>query len=248
MAQRARDSADYQGLDAGDPRRAVIGERLLPSTAGGGPLLVTPQRHWGLVHTLRAVLDQERAWLAANEAAGVHLLASDVPRYPDRDDTDSEMEGRSQDALPEAVFLQLMGEENLALLPDGTARDFTELSLRIGRRPWEVRHLEFDCVVWHDIDIEAADGSVQRRRYPFLVYWMQKVRRRHKLPLHPTDVEVITRRGRLPRPGVGPTASGAAAGCWTSSLACAGPARRSPTRRSPGEPKSTRSISSATAT
>ncbi|MCG7522847.1 site-specific integrase [Streptomyces sp. OfavH-34-F] len=193
LAQRARDSADYQRTDAGDPRRTVIGERLLPSTAGGGPLLVTPQRHWGLVHTLRAVLDQERAWLAANDAAGVHLLASDVPPYPDRDDTDSEMEGRSQDALPEAVYLQLMGEENLALLPDGTARDFTELSLRIGRRPWEVRHLEFDCVVY-DMDIEAADGSVQRRRYPFLVYWMQKVRRRHKLPLHPTDVEVITRR------------------------------------------------------
>lgn len=92
--------------------------------------------------------------------------------------------------LPE----ELMTEENLALLQDGTPRDFVELSLRVGRRPWEVRHLEFDCVQWHDVDIEAPDGSVQRRRYPFLVSWMQKVRRRHKLPLHLTDVEVISRQ------------------------------------------------------
>ncbi|WP_331727427.1 site-specific integrase (plasmid) [Kitasatospora sp. NBC_00374] len=194
LAARARDTSDYESLAAADPRREVIAERLLPSLAGAGPLLVTPQRHWGLVHTLRAILDQSRSALAEAGAAEVHLLAQEVPPFPERDDTDSELEGRSQDALPETVFLQLMAEENLALLQDGTPRDFVELSLRVGRRPWEVRHLEFDCVQWHDVDIEAPDGSVQRRRYPFLVYWMQKVRRRHKLPLHLTDVEVITRQ------------------------------------------------------
>ncbi|MFF9691409.1 hypothetical protein [Streptomyces sp. NPDC014623] len=78
--------------------------------------------------------------------------------------------------------------------PHPRPRGFVELSLRAGRRPWEARHLEFDCVEWHDVDVKAADGSVQRRRYAFLVYWMQKVRRRHKLPLHLTDVGVITRQ------------------------------------------------------
>ncbi|MFI1049638.1 site-specific integrase [Streptomyces griseoruber] len=194
LAERARDTDDYEALAVDDPRRAVVGERLLPSLAGAGPLLVTPQRHWDLVHTLRAILDQGRAWLAEAGAGGVHLLAQEVPPFPERDDTDSELEGRSQDALPETVFLALMAEDNLALLPDGTPRGFVELSLRVGRRPWEARHLEFDCVEWHDVDIEAPDGSVQRRRYPFLVYWMQKVRRRHKLPLHLTDVEVISRQ------------------------------------------------------
>ncbi|WNI20139.1 tyrosine-type recombinase/integrase [Actinacidiphila sp. ITFR-21] len=194
LAQRARDTADYEALALADPVRAVVGERLLPSLAGAGPLLVTPQRHYDLVRTLRDILDQGRSWLAEHGAADVHLLARDVPPYPEPDDSDSELEGRSQDALPETVFLQLMDEENLGLLPDGTPRSFVELSLRVGRRPWEIRHLEFDCVEWHDIEIEAPGGNVERRRYPFLVYWMQKVRRRHKLPLHPTDVAVVTRQ------------------------------------------------------
>lgn len=120
LAQRARDTSDYESLAGDDPRRAVVGERLLPSLAGAGPLLVTPQRHYDLVHTLRAVLDHGRSWLAEAGAADVHLLAQEVPPFPERDDTDSELEGRSQDALPETVFLQLMAEENLALLQDGT--------------------------------------------------------------------------------------------------------------------------------
>ncbi|MEJ8639799.1 site-specific integrase [Streptomyces sp. MS2.AVA.5] len=195
LAERARDTVIYESLPREDPARDVIAERLLPSLASGhGPLLVTLPRHYELLHILRETLDLGRAWLSGIGAGGVHLLAQDVPSVPDRDDTESELEGRSQDALPEAVFLQLMEEENLALLPDGSPRNYVELALRTGRRPWEVRHLEFDCVEWHDVDVEAVDGSVQRRPYPFLIYWMQKVRRRHKLPLHPTDVAVITRQ------------------------------------------------------
>ncbi|GAA5062235.1 tyrosine-type recombinase/integrase [Streptomyces similanensis] len=194
LAQRARDTDDYRQLGDGDPARPVIAERLLPALQGKGPLLVSPQRHCQLVSTLRDILEHGRSWLAENQAADVHLLERDVPPWPERDDTDSELEGRSQDALPETVFLQLMDERHLALLPDGTRRNYIELTMRVGRRPWEIRHLEFDCLQWHDLDIEDPDGTVRRRSYPFLVYWMQKVRRRHKLPLHPSDAEVITRQ------------------------------------------------------
>ncbi|MEV8395882.1 MULTISPECIES: hypothetical protein [unclassified Streptomyces] len=57
-----------------------------------------------------------------------------------------------------------------------------------------VRHLEFDCLECHDIEVEDPDGTVRHRSYPFLAYWTQRVRRRHKLPLHPSDAEVITRQ------------------------------------------------------
>ncbi|MFE4961176.1 hypothetical protein ACFRCW_46685 [Streptomyces sp. NPDC056653] len=194
LTQRARDTDDYRQLSDADPARLVIAERLLPALEGKGPLLVSPQRHYQLVRTLRDVLEHGRSWLAENQAADVHLLERDVPPWPERDDTDSELEGRSQDALPETVFLQLMDERHLALLPEGTRRNYIELTMRVGRRPWEIRHLEFNCLEWHDLDIEDPDGIVRRRSYPFLVYWMQKVRRRHKLPLHPSDAEVITRQ------------------------------------------------------
>jgi hypothetical protein len=49
-------------------------------------------------------------------------------------------------------------------------------------------------VQWHDVDVEALDGTVERRRYPFLGYWMQKRRRWHQLPLHPSDADVVTRQ------------------------------------------------------
>jgi integrase len=124
----------------------------------------------------------------------VHLLEQEVPPYPTRDDTDSEMEGRSQDALSESVFLQLMDETTLALLPAGSPRNAVELTLRVGRRPWEIRHLRFDCVEWSEVDVEQPDGVTERRTYPFLMYWMQKVRRLHRLPLHATDAEVIKRQ------------------------------------------------------
>lgn len=185
---------DYQLLNDDDPVRQIVAERLLPSRRDSGPLLVTPVRHYELVKALREVLEHGRAWLADNHAADVHLLEMDVPPYPERDDTASDLEGRSQDALPEQVFLQLKGERNLALLPAGNRRNCVELAMRVGRRPWELRHLEFDCLEWHDIDVEDPDGTVRRRSYPFLAYWMQKVRRRHKLPLHPSDAEVITRQ------------------------------------------------------
>lgn len=194
LAARVRDTGDYQLLNDEDPARGVIAARLLASlTNGAGPLLVTPQRHYQLVRSLRDILEQGRSWLAEAGAADVHLLGADVPPFPERDDTDSELEGRSQDALPEAVFLQLMDPGHLDLLPPGR-RNYVEFALRTGRRPWEVRHLEFDCLHWHDVDIEEADGNMRRQSYPFLAYWMQKVRRRHLLPLHPADVEVVTRQ------------------------------------------------------
>jgi integrase len=146
------------------------------------------------VRTLRELLEHGRGWLVEQGAGDLYVLAHDVPAAPERDDSDSELEGRSQDALPEAVFLQLMDDEALALLPDGTTRNAVELLLRVGRRPWELRHLGFNCVQWHDVDVEAVDGTVERRRYPFLGYWMQKLRRWHQLPLHPTDADVVTRQ------------------------------------------------------
>ncbi|WP_307127160.1 hypothetical protein [Streptomyces sp. B1I3] len=194
LTHRARDTSDYQLLNDDDPVRQIVAERLLPSRRGAGPLLVTPVRHYERVKMLREILEHGRAWLADNHAADVHLLEMDVPPYPERDDTASELEGRSQDALPEQVFLQLMDERNLTLLPPGNCRNCVELAMRVGRWPWELRHLEFDCLEWHDIDMEDPDGTVRRRSYPVLAYWMQKVRRRHKLPLHPSDAEVITRQ------------------------------------------------------
>ena len=194
LTARARDSDDYQALDRDDPARHPIAERLLPALSGHAPLLVTPQRHYQLVKSLREVLEQGRSWLAQVGAADVHLLERDVPPFPERDDTDSELEGRSQDALPETVFFQLMDSAQLDLLPQGTRRNYLELALRVGRRPWELRHLEFNCVASIEVDTEEPDGNVRRRSYPFLAYWMQKVRRRHKLPLHSTDLEVITRQ------------------------------------------------------
>jgi integrase len=194
LRRRALDTAEYQGLEPNDPRRGVIAERLLPSLATDESLLVTPQRHYELVRALRDALELGRAWLAANGAPDVHLLEQDVPPYPTRDDTDSEIEGRSQDALPESVFLQLMDEASLALLPAGSPRNAVELALRVGRRPWEIRHVRFDCLEWSEVDVEQPDGSTERRTYPFLVYWMQKVRRLHRLPLHATDAEVIKRQ------------------------------------------------------
>ncbi|MEU5231694.1 tyrosine-type recombinase/integrase [Streptomyces anulatus] len=194
LTARAQDTSDYQALSGDDPVREVIAERLLPGLGGTGPLLVTPLRHHQLVKSLRDVLEQGRSWLAEAGAADVHLLGRDIPPRSDRDDTDSELEGRSQDALPEAVFFQLMDPAQLDLLPPGSRRNYIELALRVGRRPWEVRHLEFDCIQWHEVDTEDPDGNVQRQSYPFLAYWMQKVRRRHLLPLHATDVEVISRQ------------------------------------------------------
>jgi integrase len=194
LRRRAVDTAEYQGLEPDDPRRGLIAERLLPSLAADEPLLVTPHRHYELVRTLRDALELGREWLSANGAPDVHLLDQEVPAYPARDDSDSEMEGRSQDALPESVFLQLMDEATLALLTTGSPRNGVELALRVGRRPWEIRHLHFDCLEWSEVDIEQPDGSTERRTYPFLVYWMQKVRRLHRLPLHTSDAEVITRQ------------------------------------------------------
>jgi integrase len=194
LAARARDTGDYQLLGDDDPARHVIAARLLPSlTVGAEPLLVTPQRHYQLVRSLRDILEQGRSWLAGAGAAGVHLLEQDVPPFPERDDTGSELEGRSQDALPEAVFLQLMDPAHLDLLPPGR-RNYVELALRTGRRPWEVRHLEFDCLQWHEVDVEEPGGNVRLQSYPFLAYWMQKVRRRHLLPLHPADARVVARQ------------------------------------------------------
>ncbi|MFC8715508.1 hypothetical protein ACFUCQ_37225 [Streptomyces sp. NPDC057197] len=196
MTHRARDTSDYQLLNDNDndPVRQIVAERLLPSRRSAGPLLVTPVRHYELVKTLREVPERGRAWLTDNHAADVHLLEMDVPPYPEKDDTASVLEGRSQDALPELVFLQLMDERHLALLPAGTRRNCVELAMRVGRRPWELRHLEFDCLQWHDIDVEGPGRDGAPPVLPLPRVLDAKGPRRHKLPLHPSDAQVITRQ------------------------------------------------------
>lgn len=72
------------------------------------------------------------------------------------------------------MFLQLLRDDILALLPAGSGRNMVELHARIGRRPWETRHMRFTCLDWDAISVERADGTHEQRTYPFLTYWMQK--------------------------------------------------------------------------
>lgn len=195
LAQRARDSADFQCLEPGDSRRSVIGERLLPSLADPARLLlVTAQRHHTYVRILQDTFNRHRPWLYEQGAADLHVNDEEVPPWPEPDRSRSEEEGRSENALPETVFLQLLRDDVLALLPAGTRRNMIELHARTGRRPWETRHLRFACLGWDTVRIDRPDGTGENRTYPFLTYWMQKSRRRHVLPLHESDAAVIERQ------------------------------------------------------
>jgi integrase len=197
LAQRARDTADFDRLEAGDPRRDVIGERLLPSLADPSRrLLVTAQRHYLYVRVLQDTFNRHRQWLHEQGAGDLHVNDEEVPPWPEPDRSRSEEEGRSEDALPETVFLQLLRDDILALLPAGTRRNMVELHARTGRRPWETRHLRFTCLDWDTIRVDRPDGSGEDRTYPFLTYWMQKSRRQHVLPLHESDAAVIERQQR----------------------------------------------------
>jgi integrase len=197
LAQRARDTTDFQRLEPGDPRRAVIGERLLPSLADPARrLLVTGQRHCLYVHVLHDTFNRHRQWLHDQGAGDLHVNDEEVPPWPEPDRSRGEEEGRSEDALPETVFLQLLRDDILALMPAGTRRNMIELHARTGRRPWETRHLRFACLGWDTIRIDRPDGSREDRTYPFLTYWMQKTRRQHMLPLHESDAAVIERQQR----------------------------------------------------
>jgi hypothetical protein len=80
-----------------------------------------------------------------------------------------------------------MDKSTLALLPAGTPRNAVELVMRVGRRPWEIRRMRFDCLQWSEVDVEQPDGSIERRTYPFIQYWMQKVRARVSAPEHLGD-------------------------------------------------------------
>jgi integrase len=201
LDQRAADSATYFGLADGDPLRAVVGDRLLPAASPNGQhtdtgrrMGVTDYNRCGILRRLKDMLDRHRDWLVAHGAGDLYLNDSDIPTWPAPVHTRAEDEGRSQDALPETVFLQLLRPENLDLLADGSQRNCVELTARLGRRPWEIRHLRFDCVEWHDLTIEHPGRSSESRRYPFLIYWMHKVHRRHVLPIHDSDVTVIERQ------------------------------------------------------
>jgi integrase len=197
LAQRVRDTEDFQRLDAADPRRAVIAERLLPSLADPTRrLLVTAQRHYHYVRVLRDTFNRHRQWLHEQGAGDLHVNDEEVPAWPEPDRSRGEEEGRSEDALPETVFLQLLRDELLALLPAGTRRNMVELQARIGRRPWETRHLRFACLDWDTVSVQRPDGTHEDRTYPFLTYWMQKSRRCHVLPLHESDAAVIQRQQR----------------------------------------------------
>jgi integrase len=195
LAQRVRDSEDFQRLDVADPRRAVVAERLLPSLADPTRrLLVTPQRHYHYVRALKDAFNRHRQWLHEQGAGDLHVNDEEVPAWPEPDRSRSEEQGRSEDALPETVFLQLLREEALALLPEGTRRNLLELHARTGRRPWETRHLRFACLDWDTVSVQRPDGTREDRTYPLLTYWMQKSRRRHLLPLHEGDAAVIQRQ------------------------------------------------------
>ncbi|MBE1584027.1 tyrosine-type recombinase/integrase [Nonomuraea angiospora] len=195
FAERARDSEDYQHMDETNPRRAMIAERMLPSLADPTRiLLVTAQLHWHYVRALKDAFDRHRQWLHEQGAGDLHVTDEEVPPWPEKDRGFSEEEGRSEDALPETVYLQLLREEALALLTPGAPRNLVELQARIGRRPWEIFNLPFDCLNFDTITVERADGTFEDRTYPFLTYWMQKTRRRHVLPLHDTDAAVIQRQ------------------------------------------------------
>jgi len=171
LAQRVRDSEDFQRLDAADPRRAVIAERLLPSLADPTRrLLVTAQRHYHYVRVLKDSFNRQRQWLHEQGAGDLHVNDEEVPAWPEPDRSRSEEQGRSEDALPETVFLQLLREEVLALLPVGTRRNMVELQARIGRRPWETRYLRFACLDWDTVSVERPDGTHEDRIYPFLTY------------------------------------------------------------------------------
>jgi integrase len=204
LDQRAADSVEYQRLASDDPRRDVIGDRLLASLSGTRislapgdsrrKLIVSPQRHFDIISRLKDTFDRHRDWLVANGAGDVYITDDEVPAWPTPDRSASEEEGRSDDALPETVFFQLMRPESLELLGEGSRRNAVELTARLGRRPWELRHLRYECLEWNDVTIERADGTRERRRYPFLVYWMQKTRKRHVLPLHESDAAVVERQ------------------------------------------------------
>ncbi|HEV8424528.1 MAG TPA: hypothetical protein VGS14_05010 [Actinomycetes bacterium] len=118
LGQRVHDSAAFQRLDPADPRRAVVAERLLPSLADPTRrLLVTPQRHQTHVRILKDAFNRHRQWLHEQGAGDLNIADEEVPAWPETDRTRSEEEGRSEDALPETVFLQLLRDDVLALLP-----------------------------------------------------------------------------------------------------------------------------------
>jgi integrase len=199
LRRRVDDTLELKRLPAGDPLRIRYEQRLLAAVNPpmGKPtfLTVTPVRYSQLVSTLKFTFNDRRDWLVqlgagklyiTNEDAGTRLGGDELPQWEEL--------GRSEDALPEVVFLRLLTEANLGVLPAGPTRNLIELHMRLGRRPWETRHLRFNCVQWDHVDI-IADGAVtDRRAYPFVTYWMQKVTRRHVLPIHDADAAVIERQ------------------------------------------------------
>lgn len=203
LQHRFHDSQEAASLAAGDPRRSSLERNLLPGQRKRA-LMMGEQRLYDTVRHVKQLLDDNRDWLVANGAADVYLAAEEVPPWPEPAHLQkSEEQGRSEDALPEFVFLRLMDEQSLSLIPPGNRRNLLELQMRIGRRPWELRHLRFDCLSWGEASIEDPSGTASLLRYPYITYWMEKVGRRHLLPLHETDAEVITRqqaylRGNFP--------------------------------------------------
>jgi integrase len=195
LHHRARDSDEFSSLDPSDPRRVELSHRLLASGDNGRRVMVvSPQRHYSIIRVLKDLFDGERSWLVEQGAGDLYITDDEIPGWPEPDRRASEEQGRSEDALPEVVFLRLLSEESLSMLPSGSPRNCVELLMRTGRRPWETRNLRFDCLVRSEVEVTGTDGRSESRTFPFLSYWMEKTKRHHMLPLHDSDAAVIERQ------------------------------------------------------
>jgi integrase len=192
LKERARDSLLLTDLPIGDPRRRRYEGRLVTSKRyGGQPLLVTPHLHSHAVQYLKVILENHHEILTAQGAGQLFISVDELVPHPRADRSKSEEEGRSEDAIPEAVFFQLLDPKSLALIPEGTRRNFIELSMRLGRRPWEMRNLRYNCVSWD----EVRTGS-DTRKYAYVRYWMRKTQKWHAIPVLDLDLAVIERQQR----------------------------------------------------
>ncbi|MDQ6837798.1 MAG: tyrosine-type recombinase/integrase [Actinomycetota bacterium] len=116
-------------------------------------------------------------------ARSVGVELREVPAAPKRDAGDE-----VGDAIPDAVLVQLLGDDNLALLsPDGRRR--FEIGLEVGRRPGELCRLAYDCVAY-DQRINEQTGEAELK--PVLLHDMRKVHTVGcRLPIHEHTAELI---------------------------------------------------------
>lgn len=92
------------------------------------------------------------------------------------------------DAIPDAVLVQLLGDDNLGLLSPDSRRRF-EIGLEVGRRPGELCRLAYDCLAY-DQRINEQTGETELK--PVLVHDMRKVHTVGcRLPIHEHTAELV---------------------------------------------------------